>query len=337
MLVLHSSKWQQNMTKNIHWQPSATISVLRQRAKIIQQVRQFFYERDVLEVDTPALSHGSVTDLNLRAFSTQFIDPLSPSASTLYLQTSPEFAMKRLLCAGSGAIFQLSKAFRNEEAGSLHNPEFTMLEWYRPDFDHVLLMDEIDELVMPILGTPKALRLSYQQAFWQILQCDPIEATLAELRQRCCERGYDEIAKNERDRDVLLNLLFSQQIEPAISQHQPCFVYDFPASQAALARLNPRDNRVAERFELYYQGVELANGFHELSDAAEQKQRFAQDNQKRVKAGLPEIASDRYFLAALSHGLPDCAGVALGIDRLIMLALGCEQISQVLAFSYANA
>ena len=325
------------MTHTIDWRPSASIETLQQRANIIRQIRDFFYQREVLEVDTPALSHASVTDLHLRAFSTQFNDPGAPKASTLYLQTSPEFAMKRLLCAGSGAIFQLSKAFRNEEAGRWHNPEFTMLEWYRPDFDHFMLMDEMDDLVMPILSTGKAQRLTYQQAFMQVLACDPIAADLVELQSLCANLGYAELAVKEDDKDVLLNLLFSQHIEPAISQQQPCFVYDFPASQAALAKLNPEDPRVAQRFELYYKGVELANGFHELSDPQEQRQRFLQDNIKRQQHGLPIIAVDEYFLAALENGLPPCAGVALGVDRLLMLALDCKRVSQVLAFSHTNA
>ena len=319
------------------WQPSAKLDVLRQRALIIKKIRQFFDEKDVMEVDTPALCHASVTDLNLHAFSCRFDDPLSPVVTQLYLQTSPEFAMKRLLCAGSGAIYQLSKAFRNEEAGRLHNPEFTMLEWYRPDYDHFMLMDEVETLVCAILGTANAGRLTYQQAFIQHLQFDPLLEDMASLKRLCESLGYTELALAETDPDILLNLLFSQHIEPAISQHQPCFVYDFPASQAALARLNTNNPLVAERFELYYRGVELANGFHELSDASEQRKRFEQDNKKRHQVGLPTIAVDEFFLAALESGLPPCAGVAVGVDRLVMLALDCQHISQVLAFGYANA
>ena len=325
------------MTDKSDWRPSASIARLQQRAAIIQQIRAFFYARDVMEVDTPALSHASVSDVNLRAFCTEFHDPGSPQPLTLYLQTSPEFAMKRLLCAGSGAIFQLSKAFRNEEAGRWHNPEFTMLEWYRPGFDHFKLMDEVAALVLPILGLSGAQRLTYQQAFLQVLDCDPITVSLSALQDLCGQLGYTELAERESDKDVLLNLLFSQHIEPAISHDQACFVYDFPASQAALARLNPNDPRVAERFELYYRGVELANGFHELSDPQEQRQRFLQDNVKRQQQGLPQVAVDEFFLAALASGLPACAGVALGVDRLVMLALGCEQVAEVLAFSYSRA
>jgi elongation factor P--(R)-beta-lysine ligase len=325
------------MQQTNQWRPSAQSEVLHKRASIIKQIRQFFDERGVLEVETPALSHGSVTDFNLRAFSCEFNNPLSPKTSLLYLQTSPEFAMKRLLCAGSGAIFQISKAFRNEEAGRLHNPEFTMLEWYRPDFNHFMLMDEVEKLVCPILGVGKVQQLTYQQAFKQHLHYDPLTDDMAGLKHLCGSLGYSELANNESDPDVLLNLLFSQHIEPAISQQQPCFVYDFPASQAALARLNPDNPLVAERFELYYRGVELANGFHELSDVKEQRQRFESDNQKRAVAGLPSSAVDEFFLSALEYGLPDCAGVALGVDRLIMLALDRQQISEVLAFGYTNA
>lgn len=325
------------MSEIKQWQPSAQLDVLRQRALIIKKIRQFFDDKGVMEVETPSLCHGSVTDLNLRAFSCQFNDPHSPKAATLYLQTSPEFAMKRLLCAGSGAIYQLSKAFRNEEAGRLHNPEFTMLEWYRPDYDHFMLMDEVETLTCSILGTDKAHRLTYQQAFMQHLQFDPLLDDMVNLKRLCSSLGYSDIAANESDPDVLLNLLFSQHIEPAISQLQPCFVYDFPASQAALARINPNNSLVAERFELYYRGVELANGFNELSDAHEQRKRFEFDNQKRQQIGLPIISIDEFFLSALNSGLPACAGVAMGVDRLIMLALGCQHIHEVLAFGYANA
>ncbi len=322
---------------NSHWQPSASIEVLKQRAAILQKIRLFFAERDVLEVDTPALSQSSVTDQHLHSFSTQFLSPFAKHAQTLYLQTSPEFAMKRLLCAGSGAIYQICKSFRNEEAGQHHNPEFTMLEWYRPGFDHHQLMDELEQLITLILGGEAAKRMTYQQAFILHLDCDPLTANLEQLKVLACHFGYQEIANTEQDRDVLLMLLFSQEVEPRISQNQACFVYDFPASQAALAKINPTDSRVAERFELYINGIELANGFHELDDPAEQLARFEADNQKRLACGLDAMPIDQHLIDALHHGLPSCAGVALGIDRLIMLALSCQRIEQVTAFSYQRA
>jgi elongation factor P--(R)-beta-lysine ligase len=330
------------MQTSTDWAPSASMATLMERAKLIQQIRQFFYARQVLEVETPALSHASVTDVHMRAFATTFHNPLAAEARSLYLQTSPEFAMKRLLCAGSGAIFQLSKAYRNEEAGRWHNPEFTMLEWYRPGFDHLQLMEEVADLVQPILAATALAAttihsLSYQDAFLQVLAIDPLSATLHDLRELCTNLGYAELAAAECNKDVLLNLLFSQHIEPVISADIPCFVYHFPASQAALARISPHDPRVAERFELYYRGVELANGFHELNNAQEQRQRFIADNLQRQAMGLPTIALDENFLAALEAGLPPCAGVALGVDRLIMLALGFNNIADVLSFSHQHA
>jgi lysyl-tRNA synthetase class 2 len=319
------------------WQPSATIDTLIKRAVFIARIREFFSCKQVLEVETPALSAASVTDVNLHAFVTEFNSPLSPHSQDLYLQTSPEYAMKRLLCAGSGAIFQISRAFRNEEAGRLHNPEFTLLEWYRPGFSHFELMDEIDELVQILLGCHTAERMSYQQAFKLHLKFDPLDISLERLRELTAAEGFAEIAESERDADVLLQLLFSHIIEPQIGQRRPCFVYNFPASQAALAKISKQDKRVAERFELYYKGIELANGFHELQDAEEQRQRFLADNFIREQKDLPAIPIDNNLLAALSSGLPDCAGVAIGIDRLFMLALGKSDIAEVLAFPVNRA
>lgn len=320
-----------------NWRPSASIEVLKQRALILQKIRHFFTVRDVLEVDTPALSHATVTDEHLHSFSTQFNHPFAVQASTLYLQTSPEFAMKRLLSAGSGAIYQICKSFRNEEAGRFHNPEFTMLEWYRPGFNHLQLMTEIDELMAMVLGCDKAERITYQDIFIQHLGCDPLTATLADIKILASKCGYNELAANENDKDTLLMLLFSQNVEPKIGQNRPCFVTDFPASQAALAKISPTNPLVAERFELYFQGIELANGFHELTDGPEQLRRFEQDNVKRQNIGLDIMPIDQNFIAAINFGLPTCAGVALGIDRLLMLALRYSKIDQVIAFENSRA
>ena len=319
------------------WQPTADVATLKQRAAIIANIRQFFAERDVWEVETPSLSNATVSDFHMRVFDTQFADPMSPQQRTLYLQTSPEYAMKRLLCAGSGAIFQIAKAFRNEEAGKHHNPEFTMLEWYRPGFDHNQLMDELDELMQSVVGCLPAQRMSYQDAFIQYLDIDPLSASLAVLKAKGCELGYEHICRDEQDKDTILQLLFSHEVEPNIANRCPCFIFDFPASQAALARISLQDERVAERFELYYEGLELANGFHELANAPEQHQRFERDNQQRKSAGLSTVPIDEFFLDALDAGLPDCSGVAVGVDRLVMLALGKSDIRHVLAFNYQNA
>lgn len=319
------------------WQPSADISALRKRADIIQQIRQFFYQRNVLEVDTPALSHATVTDIHLQTFSTEFMGPHYHHGQTLYLMTSPEFHMKRLLAAGSGCIYQMAKAFRNEEHGKNHNPEFTMLEWYRVGFNHQQLMLEVDELLQLILGCLPAERMSYQQAFMHFLSLCPLETNVDTLREIACQHGLSDIAAEEENKDTLLQLLFSLLIEPKIGQDCPIFIYDFPASQAALAKINQSDPRIADRFEVYYKGVELANGFHELDDADEQLARFDADNQYRAAHQLPIQPIDHHLIAALKQGLPECAGVALGIDRLLMLALGVEEIQNVLAFSFPRS
>ncbi|HIF9331401.1 elongation factor P--(R)-beta-lysine ligase [Photobacterium damselae] len=314
------------------WQPTADVAMLKQRAKLIAAIRQFFYQRDVLEVDTPAMSQATVTDIHLHTFKTEFVGPGFADGQILYLMTSPEFHMKRLLSAGSGAIYQICKSFRNEESGRYHNPEFTMLEWYRPGFDHHQLMDEMDELLQLILGCQQAERMSYQQAFLNVLGVCPLEGSMLELKQAAAKLGLSDIAEPEEDRDTLLQLLFSIGIERKIGQKVPAFVYDFPASQAALAQINPTDNRVAERFEVYFKGIELANGFHELANGDEQLIRFEADNHKRIEMGLEPQPIDMNLVNALRAGFPDCAGVALGIDRLIMLALGLKHIDQVTAF-----
>lgn len=316
----------------LHWQPTASIAQLKQRAATIASIRDFFARREVLEVDTPAMSQATVTDIHLHTFQTQFVGPGYAKGQTLYLMTSPEFHMKRLLSAGSGPIYQICKSFRNEESGRFHNPEFTMLEWYRPDFDHHALMDEMDELLQLVLGSVQAERMTYQQAFVKVLGVCPLEGSMAQLKEAAGILGLADIADPEEDRDTLLQLLFSVGVESKIGQQAPAFVYDFPASQAALAQINPTDPRVAERFEVYFKGIELANGFHELADGDEQLARFEEDNQKRLKMGLQPQPIDLNLVESLRAGFPDCAGVALGIDRLIMLAQQLDHIDQVTAF-----
>nr|WP_162063655.1 elongation factor P--(R)-beta-lysine ligase [Vibrio taketomensis] len=319
------------------WQPTASMELLRKRAMILGQIRQFFAQRNVLEVDTPAMSHATVTDFHLHTFQTDFIGPGYADGSKLYLMTSPEFHMKRLLAAGSGCIYQINKAFRNEENGRYHNPEFTMLEWYRVGFDHHKLMDEMDDLLQLVLKGGQAERMTYQQAFIKVLNVCPLEASMLELKKAAAKLGLSDIAEPEEDRDTLLQLLFSIGVEAKIGQLVPAFVYDFPASQAALAKINPNDPRVADRFEVYFKGIELANGFHELDNPSEQLARFEQDNAKRIEMGLTAQPIDYHLIEALKAGLPECAGVALGIDRLIMLALDCDHIDQVTAFPFPIA
>lgn len=320
------------------WQPSATIDSLKARAELLKTIRQFFYKRDVLEVETPLLSNGTVTDVHLDAFTTEFPHHHSGKTKALYLQTSPEFAMKRLLCAGSGSIFQICKSFRNEAAGRFHNPEFTMLEWYRVGFDDQDLIAEVDRLMQETLAVEPAIKMTYQQAFITYLKFDPLSASFDEIKQLVLTHSKDDWLVNEDDSDVLLQWLFSMYIEPKLgTDTTPCFIYDFPSSQASLAKVNETDPRVAHRFELYFRGIELANGFYELQNAQEQEQRFIKDNEQRTSLGLVSKPIDELFLASLKQGLPDCAGVALGVDRLFMLQQKLSHIEQAISFSIDKA
>lgn len=325
-----------------HWRPSADLSVLRLRAELLAQIRAFFAARGVLEVETPALSAAAITDPHLASFKTCYSGPGSQHGRPLYLHTSPEFAMKRLLAAGSGCIYQIARVFRDGEAGSRHNPEFTLLEWYRVGFDHHRLMDEVAELVGMLLAGRLTLaepeRLSYRQIFQHHLNLDPHRATVADLAA-CAETRNISIPTGMPldDPDPWLDLLLTHCVEPRLGSGRLTFVHDYPASQAALARLRPDDPPVGERFELYINGIELANGFHELGDAVEQRRRFAQENAARRAAGLPVMPVDEHLLAALEFGLPDCAGVALGFDRLVMLATRKTSLAEVLAFPLDRA
>ena len=323
------------MFEQEQWQPTASVKNLLTRAKLLAEIRRFFTDRGLLEVETPVLSEFGVTDVHLATFSTEFISPFGEQSKTLWLSTSPEYHMKRLLAAGSGPIFQIGKVFRNEEAGNRHNPEFTMLEWYRPHFDMYRLINEVDDLLQQILECPPAESMSYQFAFQQYVGLDPLSADLSELVEKA-EKHQLMGAENE-SRDTLLQFLFSTVVEPQIGQEAPVVVYHFPASQAALAQISSEDLRVAERFEFYYKGLELANGFHELSDAREQLRRFQQDNLQREKMGLPVRAIDTRLLAALQAGIPNCSGVALGVDRLLMIAMSTESIREVISFAIDNA
>ena len=323
------------MFEQTQWQPSASIKNLLTRAKLIEEIRRFFTDRGLLEVETPVLSEFGVTDVHLATFSTEFISPFGEQSKTLWLSTSPEYHMKRLLAAGSGPIFQIGKVFRNEEAGNRHNPEFTMLEWYRPHFDMYRLINEVDDLLQQILECPPAESMSYQFAFQQYVGLDPLSADLAELVEKA--KKHQLMGAENESRDTLLQFLFSAVVEPQIGQEAPVVVYHFPASQAALAQISSEDLRVAERFEFYYKGLELANGFHELSDAREQLRRFQQDNLQREKMGLPVRTIDTRLLSALQAGIPNCSGVALGVDRLLMIAMGAEHIKEVISFAIDNA
>lgn len=318
----------------IDWRPTAEIATLRERARLIAEVRAFFAERDVLEVETPVLGHGGSTEVHLASLSAEATTPAG--RERLWLQTSPEFAMKRLLAAGSGPIFQLARSFRDGEVGRRHNLEFTMLEWYRPGLGLDELIEETAALVKRVLGRdPGPLRRRrYRELFREVLEIDPFTTSLPALRRLAGETGGLEMG--DSDRDGCLDLLMSLAIEPGLGRDGLDVVVDYPASQAALARhhRDPEDGEwVASRFELYREGLELANGYDELTDAAEQAARFAQDNAARRALGLAEVAVDERLLAALEAGLPAGSGVALGLDRLIQLALGRESVAEVMAFA----
>lgn len=315
----------------IQWRPAASLSHLQLRARLLRHIRDYFAEQQVLEVETPILSWTGVSDPHIDSLMCQLQVPGCADGGLMYLQTSPEYAMKRLLAAGSGPIYQVAKVFRDGESGRRHSPEFSLLEWYRPGFDHHALMNEVEELVSRLLGLDvAAVRVPYVELFQRYLDIDPIEDSVAVL-QTCAERHAISIRGLDDDRDAWLDLLMSHVIEPQLAGlAEMVFVYDYPASQAALARINKQG--LGERFELYLQGVELANGYHELSNVDEQRHRFAIDNERRRTMGKPEMLPDERLLAALEHGLPDCAGVALGLDRLLMCAAGVDDLQQILAF-----
>jgi elongation factor P--(R)-beta-lysine ligase len=321
------------------WRPTASRAALVRRAELAATVRSFFAERGVLEVETPLLSAAATPEPHLASLVAR--DPQRGEDRTSWLATSPEFPMKRLLAAGFGPIFQLARAVRGGEAGRRHNREFTLLEWYRPGWDHGRLIDEVEELLAEVLGEragltagARAERLTYAEAFHRHAGVDPHRASAPELDAAIAAAGHAGPAFAADDRDGRLNLLMALVVERALGPGT-VVLHDFPASQASLARVRPATATgpaLAERFEVFVGGVELANGFHELTDAAEQRRRFASDLARRRAAGLPEPPLDERFLAALEAGLPPAAGVALGFDRLVMLATGATAIDEVLAF-----
>jgi elongation factor P--(R)-beta-lysine ligase len=323
------------MSAGADWRPSATGERLRARAALLARARAFFAARAVMEVDTPLLVNAPVSDVHIH--SARVLLAASPEPP-LYLHTSPEYAMKRLLAAGSGDIYQICHVVRGEESGALHNPEFTLIEWYRLGADLDALMAEVEALVRVLLGERAPApceRLSYGEAFRRETGLDPLTAPVAELARAAADDGFRGGA--ETSRDEWLELLMAARVGPRLGRGALTFLHGYPASQAALARLDPHDARVAHRFELYCEGLELANGFHELGAADEQRERFHRDHEERRRRGLPVAPLDERLLAALASGLPDCAGVALGFDRTLMLAVGASHIDQVLAFPTSRA
>jgi elongation factor P--(R)-beta-lysine ligase len=322
------------------WRPGARLETLRLRARLLERIRSYFAGSGVLEVDTPMLSRAASTDPAIESFQTHWQGP-SVSPAPLYLHTSPAFPMKRLLAAGSGPIYQLCHVFRNGELGERHNPEFLMLEWYRPGMDHHALMDEIDVLMATVLqgicDYAPARRLTYQQWFINETGLDPWSDPLDAFRRFAQSELTSVPETMPGDRlDPWLDLLLTHWLEPRLDG-MPLFVHDYPVSQASLARVRQQPQPVAERFELYFKGIELANGFCELADADEQQRRFEADNAIRRQTGLADMPVDMRLVAALRDGLPECAGVALGVDRLLMSVAGIGDIDSAMPFGMRRA
>ena len=329
-----------------NWKTQTSHKVLLERALLLKNIRAFFDARNVLEVETPLLSFGATTDPHLDSLQSHF------RKQVCYLNTSPEYAMKRLLVSLKKPVYQVCKAFRDDELGANHNPEFSLLEWYQPGYDDVLLMDELETLVKHVIqsssffgsfkGVTKPFqRLSYQQAFEQVAEINPHKTTSAECHQVAIKNNIpvpQGLGIDENELNNWLDWLLTQMILPSFKKDGFGFIYDYPAAQCALAKvaLNAQKTPVAKRFELFFGEIELANGFYELTDADEQLARFQQENQLRKKAGKSESKIDVKFIAALKDGLPECAGVALGLDRLLMVLSGVDHIEKVLSFAWGN-
>jgi elongation factor P--(R)-beta-lysine ligase len=313
------------------------LASLQLRALIYTLIRAFFTERHVLEVETPILSASGNTDPNIESFHTLFSGHVDAGARERWLRTSPEYPLKRLLAAGVGDCYELGRVFRNGEAGGRHNPEFSMLEWYRVGWDHRRLMEETITLVEAALATQgrraEVLIENYRQFFIDELGIDPLHAPIDDLRALLEDQNIDPAGLT---RDDWLDLLITHRLQPAFPRDRITVIHDYPASQCALAKIRPAETPLAERFELYLGPYELANGYHELNNAAEQRARFERDNAVRRARGQREIPIDENLLAVL-EAMPDCAGVALGVERLLMCLAGTDAIAEVLAFPFSEA
>lgn len=320
-----------------HFRPTASWETLRLRARLLARVREFFAQSGFLEVETPILSADTVVDRHLDPFVLQ-VDPWPGAPRQLWLQTSPEFAMKRLLAAGAPSIYQISRVFRRDERGPLHNPEFTLVEWYGVGDGLGEGMTRLSDLAQLLLGRGPAERLSYGEAFQRWVGLDPHTAPVEALQAAVRAAGIaapESLARD--DRDGWLDLLLVERVQPHLGQTRPLILYDYPASQAALARVRPEEPPVAERFELYVAGIELANGYHELLDPAVLRWRNAENNALRQADGKTPLPEESRLLAAMDAGLPASTGVALGFDRVALLAAGATSLAEVLAFPIERA
>ncbi|OED43301.1 EF-P lysine aminoacylase GenX [Endozoicomonas sp. (ex Bugula neritina AB1)] len=324
------------------WKPTASTIALRERAGLLKAVRQYFDSAGVMEVETPVLSSNATVDIYIDSFSTEFKPIGGGRQQNYYLHTSPEFPMKRLLAAGSGDIYSMGKVFRNGEAGGRHNPEFTMLEWYRVGMDQQRMMDDVASLLSSICSFTEVHRYNYGEVFMKYLSINPYTATNEELD--LLVQSKVDASLTDLERNDCLDVLFSTHIEPSLGSIndgaiEGVFVYDYPETMSALARLqtNAKGEKVAARFELFAGGIELANGYHELLDAQEQEARFKAEQNKRQEKGLEVLPYDSRMVSALENGMPDCAGVAMGIDRLLMLMMNTKNIADVIAFDFSRA
>jgi lysyl-tRNA synthetase class 2 len=322
------------------WRPSCPIEHLRLRAQVLADIRRFFAERAVLEVETPLLGQRIGTDPQLEFFTTEY--RLPPLQQTLFLQTSPEFAMKRLLAAGSGSIYQICKAFRNGESGRFHNPEFTMLEWYRVGFKLPQLMDEIADLITVLFNGRRPLqatqKLSYQELFVSFTGLDPLVFSYQDYCAFALNNQLPEAVDIcGRDHAIWLDFIFSHKIQPHLGENALCMVYGYPVCQSSLARVNEHNSRITDRVELFIDGIELGNGFYELADAQEQGRRFDEEIAIRQQRKLPVTVKDERLITALKTGLPECSGIAIGLDRLLMLLSNSAAIDDVLGFPIDRA
>ena len=310
---------------------------------MLSTIRHFFADREVLEVETPLMGQTTGTEPQLNFFSTKYAGSFSTSHQTFFFQTSPEFAMKRLLAAGSGSIYQICKAFRNHDCGRFHNPEFTILEWYRIGFNLDALMAEVEDLIFGLFARSEMIcagseRISYFEAFSKYAEIDIPSASISDFIR--IAKRHDLVGAVELCRDEVpdwLDFLFSQIVQPHLGKDRVTFIYDYPVCHASLARIKTGKTDVADRMEVFINGIELANGYRELTDPVEQKQRFHLDLQQRKKRQLPMPILDKRFIKSLEHGLPECSGVAIGLDRLLMLLSGTKHINEVLAFDVNRA
>lgn len=320
------------------WQPTASAEALVARSEICWRIREYFHQSGFIEVHTPTLSRDTVVDRHIEPFSV-FANAIGMTGedSTYYLQTSPEFCMKRLVASGLTAIYQICPAFRAGEKGAQHNPEFTMVEWYRVGDDQQAGIDLLVSVVQAATRIEATTQLTYRQAFSEQVGVDPLDASVEHLGEIASKRIDGITASWGTDRDDWLNLLFSHLVQPKLGGSQPAVVTNYPASQSALARISDSDSATAERFELFWQGVELANGYHELTDASELEQRNALVNRQRQADGHPALPGESRLLNAMHSGLPGCAGCALGLDRLVMAVLQENDLSSVVAFPIDRA